>query len=516
MAGPGNIIISVGAETAKAVAELAHVNKALDDTATSGDRMKAGLKAAALPAAAALGVLGAAAVSATKAAMEDQAVHEHLVTSLKNTTSATQAQIDAVSAYIDKTELATGVTDDQLSPAFESLARATGNTTDAQKLMGIALDVSAASGKDLETVANAMAKAHEGQTAQLAKLVPGLSEAARSSKDFDVILGELADTTGGAMANAADTASGRMARFKASTDQLQETLGYALLPILQAILPLLQKVALFAQDNAKVIEILAGIIATLSAGILVANAALKAYEAIQIAVKVATAAWTAAQWLLNAALNANPIGLVTVAIAALAAGLIYAYKHSETFRDIVQAAFRGVLAAVDALKAGFSALMDGARAAFDWVTSHWQVAVVGVLFGPIGVAVLELVKHFGAVKDAAADAFNFLLSIVSSVERAISGVIGAVESLISALGRIHVPDIHLPHIPGVTSAGLVYAGSAGGVAAFGSGAPAGVYRSSSGAGVTVNVYGAIDPEGTARTVRRVLDQHDRRMGRRAT
>lgn len=102
-----------------------------------------------------------------------------------------------------------------------------------------------------------------------------------------------------------------------------------------------------------------------------------------IAASAATKVWAATQWLLNAALSANPIGLVVVAVAALAAGIIYAYKHSETFRKIVQGAFEGIQAAGsfmwnDVLKPIFrtlvaawlavaGAIIHGAESAFGWV-----------------------------------------------------------------------------------------------------------------------------------------------------
>src|SRR5215831_898494 len=452
MAGPGDILITIGAKTAEAVGELGHLDRALEKTATTGDKIKSGLAKAALPAAAALTGLTAAAVSAGKAAMEDAALYAHFETALGNTTNATQAQIKATEEYIGKTEQATGVADDQLVPAFEALARATGDTTEAQGLMNQVLDISAATGKDVETVANAVAKAHEGQTMALAKLAPGLSEAARKSKDFDVIMGELADTTGGAMANAANTAQGQMARLKIATGNLNEQMGYILLPILQKLLPMLTQMAIFAQQNSTVIAALAGVIAVLSAGILAANVAIKAYQALQIAVKVATAAWTAAQWLLNAALTANPIGLVVAAIAALAAGLVIAYKKSETFRDIVQAALRGVQAAADALAQGFRALWDMAKSAFDWIVAHWQVALFA--FGPIGAAIALVAMNWDKVAAAAKAAGDLMMSVLNSVTGAINAAVGAVEGLISALGRIHVPDIHLPHIPGVSMAGV--------------------------------------------------------------
>ena len=65
------------------------------------------------------------------------------------------------------------------------------------------------------------------------------------------------------------------------------------------------------------------------------NAAITIYSGLMKAAKVATAVWTGAQWLLNAALNANPIGLIVVAIAALVAGVVLAYKNFKPFRDIV-------------------------------------------------------------------------------------------------------------------------------------------------------------------------------------
>lgn len=104
-------------------------------------------------------------------------------------------------------------------------------------------------------------------------------------------------------------------------------------------------------------------------------------------VTAATKAWTAAQWLLNAALTANPIGIVVTAIAALVAGFIVAYKKSETFRDIVNGAL--------------NAVKDAAVAVFGWIKVNWPL-LLGILAGPFGLLVIEIVKHWGAIKDLAA------------------------------------------------------------------------------------------------------------------
>jgi len=505
MPGPGDILITVGAKTADAVRELGQLHGALDDTASRSQKMGAALSKAALPAAAALAGIGAAAVHAGKAAAEDAALQAHLAASLKATANATDAQVAAMGDYIDKTELATGVSDEKLSPALETLTRATGNLTESQKLMSVALDVSAATGKDVETVANAMAKAHEGQTTALARLVPGLDEATRKSKDFDVVLAGVAKTTSGAMAASAGTAEGQMRRFAASTDQLNEALGNVLLPIMNAVLPLLTRLAGFAKDNATAIQVLAGVVATLAAGILAANVALKAYEAAQVAIKVATAAWTAAQWLLNAALDANPIGAVVLALTALAAGLVVAYKHSQTFRDVVHAALGAVETAARAVGDAFSFLVGAAKAAFDWIVSHWQLALLGL--PGIGEALYLIATNWDKVAAAATAAYNTVKGVIDGIVGAIESAINAIERLIDALSHIHVPSIHLPDLnPFSLAAPLAATGR--------SAAEIPTSRSSRSSGVVVNVYGAIDPEGTARAIRRILNGSDRRMGRR--
>src|SRR4029450_5101161 len=77
----------------------------------------------------------------------------------------------------------------------------------------------------------------------------------------------------------------------------------------------------------------------MNARVIAFNAVMAAYLVQQALVNTATKAWTAVQWLLNAALTANPIGLVITVIAALAAGIVIAYNHSETFRAIVDKLF---------------------------------------------------------------------------------------------------------------------------------------------------------------------------------
>jgi hypothetical protein len=183
---------------------------------------------------------GAAAVAyAGKLAIEDAAAQTKLAITLKNVTGATEAQIAATEDYITKTSLAFGVTDDDLRPSIERLSRATGDLQKAQELQTIAIDVAAGSGKSLEAVTNAMAKAAEGNTASLAKLGIGLSAAELKTMSLDQITAKLADTFEGQAAAKADTFAGQMVRLQIAFDEAKETVGVF---ILQAITPIVETI----------------------------------------------------------------------------------------------------------------------------------------------------------------------------------------------------------------------------------------------------------------------------------
>jgi len=176
------------------------------------------------------------AVDGVKAAIEDEAAQLRLANALKNVTGATQAQISAVEEQILKTSLATGVADDQLRPALQRLATATGSVTESQDLLNLALDISAATGKSVETVSNALAKAYEGNTSSLSRLGVGLSTAEIKTLGLEGTVKQLADTFGGAATVQANTFEGQIQRLKVGFDEAKESVGAALLPTLQRLL----------------------------------------------------------------------------------------------------------------------------------------------------------------------------------------------------------------------------------------------------------------------------------------
>jgi hypothetical protein len=185
--------------------------------------------------AAAVAYAGKLAIDGVKSAIEDEAAQLRLATALKNVTGATDDQISATEDYITKTTLATGVTDDELRPSLQRLVTATNDIATAQKLQAIALDVSAGSGKSLEAVSNALAKAQEGNTAGLVKLGIGLSAAELKTMSMEQVTAKLAETFGGQAATQADTFQGKMQRLKVAFDEGKETVGAF---ILDAITPL--------------------------------------------------------------------------------------------------------------------------------------------------------------------------------------------------------------------------------------------------------------------------------------
>ena len=176
------------------------------------------------------------AVDGVKAAIEDEAAQLRLANALKNVTGATQAQILAVEEQILKTSLATGVADDELRPALQRLATATGSVTQSQDLLNLALDISAATGKSVESVSNALGKAYEGNTSSLTRLGVGLSAAEVKSLGLEGTVKQLAETFGGAATVQANTFEGQIQRLRVGFDEAKESVGAALLPTLQKLL----------------------------------------------------------------------------------------------------------------------------------------------------------------------------------------------------------------------------------------------------------------------------------------
>jgi len=201
-----------------------------------GEFGKKAAAAFAVAAAAAAAYAGKLAIDGVKAALDDEKAQRILALTLENTTAATNAQIAAVEDYILQTALATGVTDDQLRPAFARLVRSTKDVEEAQKVLNLALDIASATGKPLETITASLAKAYDGNTNALGRLGLGLDQSVIKSKDFNLVFESLRGSFSGFAANEAQTFQGRIDRLNVAFDEVKETIGFALLPIFEKLL----------------------------------------------------------------------------------------------------------------------------------------------------------------------------------------------------------------------------------------------------------------------------------------
>jgi len=236
MADSRTLKLSILADVDQLKKSLASANNDVDDSSTKmGEFSKKAGAAFLVAGAAAAAYATKLAVEGVKAAIEDEAAQVRLATALRNATGATDAMIKSVEEQILKQSLATGVADEKLRPALSRLALSTNDVTKAQDLLTLALDISQATGKGLDSVANALGKAYDGNTAALGKLGVGLSSAELKAMTFTEVQTKLSDLFGGAAAANAETFAGRLQILKVTFDEAKESVGAKLLPIIQKL-----------------------------------------------------------------------------------------------------------------------------------------------------------------------------------------------------------------------------------------------------------------------------------------
>jgi hypothetical protein len=173
---------------------------------------------------------------ASKAAIADEQSQKLLETQLRATLGPNQALADSMADFVDQTQLATGVADDELRPALAGLVRFTGDAAKAQELLTLSIDASKATGKDLVAVSTAIGKAYDGNFTALKKLGVPLDENIIKTKDFKAAQEALTAQFGGAAAANASTYAGRLQILKIRFDEMVEGIGYRVLPMLGRLL----------------------------------------------------------------------------------------------------------------------------------------------------------------------------------------------------------------------------------------------------------------------------------------
>jgi hypothetical protein len=204
------------------------VNKSADQIADFGK--KAALAFAAVGAAAT-----AFAVSAVKAAAQDEVGRKKLEQTIRSNTKATEDQIAAIDKYISKQSIATATTDDVLRPALSRLIRSTKDVTQAQDLLNLAQEISVATGKPLEAVTTALGRAYDGSNTALGRLGIGIDAATLKSQSFEETTKQLKETYQGFIDNEATNAEFKFKQLTIALDETKESIGAALLPIVKEL-----------------------------------------------------------------------------------------------------------------------------------------------------------------------------------------------------------------------------------------------------------------------------------------
>lgn len=369
---------------------------------TTGEKAQFAIKKAALPAAAAIAGLGIVAVDAVKAFMEDDKAAQLLATSLRNTTGATDAQVASVESFITKTSIAAAVADDELRPALDKLVRGTGDVTKAQDLLSLALDISAGTGKDLGAVSDALSKAFNGQLGPLRKLDPALASLIENGATTDEVFAALGKTFKGAASTSANTASGKMKSFSIQMGELKESIGAAVLPIVQKLLPALTAMGTWISNNVPLVVTLGAVIGGIAAAVVLTNAAMAAWNALTVitaAVNAVLATSFSALWVATGAV------IILGIIAALIA---------------LQVKFNIFGIAIDAIKVGFDKLWGAIKFVFDWVKNNWPL-LLAVITGPFSWGILAVVKF----RDDIMNIFSLIYSGIKATMGFVADVITA-------------------------------------------------------------------------------------------
>jgi uncharacterized membrane protein YjjP (DUF1212 family) len=269
--------------------------------------------------------------------MEDQQEQAALALTLNNVTGASKAQTAQVEEQISAMSRASGVADTEYRLALEALVRGTKDVDIAMRDMNLVMDISTATGTSSATVADALAKAYQGNFKALRSLSPEMATMIKEGASLNEIMDVLGGTFGGATAASAETAAGKMKILSNSIGETKESIGAALLPVVEAVLPILNKFAMWAQDNPQAFLAIAGAIGAVAAAIVVTNIAMAL----------------------------NPFALIAAGIALLVVALVTAYNKFEWFRD-------GIKAIVNTVIGFFAGMVNAAIGAVNAIVSAYN------------------------------------------------------------------------------------------------------------------------------------------------
>ena len=548
------------------------LNSALDSsasrTSTWGAKLKSAGKVAALGLAAGAVVAGKALFDMTKAAAEDQASQVRLAQTLKNTTGATDEQVAKVEDWISAQGRALGVADDELRPALQRLAEATGDVGQAQDLAQIAMDASAGTGKSLKTVSEALAKAQNGNIGALSRLGIETKNAKGETLTFEQATRKMADTFKGQAEAKAGTLEGKMGRLKLIFDETKEAIGAKLIPavtqmadwFLEKGLPAVEAFGGWLQENlGPIFQRIGDVISRVTGGMKMdtGGAFATIRDIITGFVDLVRSRWArfgndllrimAGAWRTLGAIIGGALKIIRGIIKVVGGLLKGDWKRVWSgIKDILSGALRIIVALVkqainvvktvfraaggvlkDIMRAAWNGLVDIIRTGAGKIVAGvkaipGKLRALGGLFRDAGKWIID--KFVDGIKNAA----GIIGGIVGNVWDALRGLInGAIDRINSALEfTIHIPGpditINPPNIPHMAKGGVVRRPT---LALIGEDGPEAVVPLNAknaprgrlgigGGGVTVVVQGNLfgDDRAIARELLRLLRSEERRSG----
>jgi hypothetical protein len=480
MGKPAVLAIKVIADASQAQAELGKTAGKVSKTSGTMSKLAA-------PSAIALGAMAAFGKSAVGAASDV----EQSMGGLEAVFGKNADQAKALAKNADK---ATGLaTADYATMAAQigSQLKGMGTATDdlvpsTDKLIALGADLAATYGGTTADAVSAVSSLLRGERdpierygvslnqaavdAKVAALgLDGLTGAAKTQAQSQATMALLTDKTAAAQGQFAaqtGTAAEQQQIANAQYQNAQAALGAALLPAVTGVTKALGSLAAMVSKHSTLFLVLGGVIAAVAGFVLAFNAAVKIGTA---AVKIASAAtkvWTGIQWAFNAAMSANPIGLVIALIAGLVVGIVIAYKKVGWFRDAVNAAFRAILTVV--------------KTVASWI-QHTLGPIFDVGFAAAAAAARRLGDAIGAAMDVVMGVFRGVRDIIDTIA-------GAIRTVIDLIGKIHIPKI--PNLnPFKSAPSSVTAANTAALGATTRSTSTG-RAASTGGGVQVNVYGA--------------------------
>jgi hypothetical protein len=469
------------AQATAAATSVDKVGKSTDTTAKKAGKFGAIMKTGFAAGAVGVGALALGAKSALAAFEESRKVTAQTGAVIKSTGGAAKVTANQVGNLAGAISAKTGMDDELIQSGanvlltFSKIRNEAGKGNDIfSQTTGIMTDMSAALGQDAKSSAMQLGKALNNPTKGVAALqrvgvaftdaqkkqIATLQKSGDTMGAQKIILRELKSEFGGS-AVAQATATDKM---KVAWGNAMESIGGALAPVvdklLTGLIPVVNKAgpaierfmgqlksgegvggavasgfravatAITAvydagkwvvgnwRDLALLLGIITPLILALTARIIAQSVATLAANAATKTMAVVTKGVTAAQWLWNAALTANPIGLVIAVLIALIAAVVLTYRKVAWFRNGVDAAFKWIV--------------NAGKAMFSWFKSNWPL-LVAVLAGPFGIAFLLIRRNFDKIKGAVRDVWNFVRSMFGQIKSFISGVFSG--SFVSGIGR---------------------------------------------------------------------------------